>query len=378
MVEVSVVIPTRNEASTIGTCIKKVKTVFEQYKIDGEIIVADNSEDDTPKIADSLGAKVVVPDKKGYGYAYLYAFKQSKGKYIVMGDGDNTYDFLEMPRLLEPLMSGEADMVIGSRFKGEIKRGAMPWHHRYIGNPILTAFLNLFYKANISDAHCGFRAIKKDALEMMNLRSHGMEFATEMIMEAMRRKLKVKEAPVTYYLRGSGESKLNSLSDGWRHLKLMLIYAPTYLYLLPGFFFSLFGLALMLLSYFSVYIGYTPGLHSMILGSLLVVVGYQAIFLGFFTKIYGVHAGLFDPSRITRFISKYVSLERGVIFGIAIFLAGFVYAINLLARWLGSGFALLPLKGEDMIAFTLITVGLQTVFNSFFLSMIIDRWETPR
>jgi len=297
LVEVSVIIPTRNEAGTIGKCIEKIKTVFERYKIDGEIIVADNSDDNTAEIARSLGANVVVPDRRGYGYAYLYGLKYARGRYIVMGDGDNTYDFLEMPRLLQPLISGEADMVIGSRFKGEIKKGAMPWLHRYIGNPLLTALLNLFFKAGISDAHCGFRAIKRDALDRMNLKSHGMEFASEMVIEAIRRGLKIKEVPVTYYPRESGESKLASFSDGWRHLKLMLIYAPTYLYLLPGLLFSIFGVLLMLLSYFRVNIGFTPGLHSMVLGSLMTILGYQVIFMGIFAKIYGAHADLLEPDR---------------------------------------------------------------------------------
>jgi len=373
LVEVSVVIPSLNEAGTIGVCIEKVKTVFRQYGVDGEIIVADNSDDDTPRIARSLGAKVVTPDRRGYGYAYLYGFKHAKGKYIVIGDADNTYDFLEMPRLLEPLMKGEADIVIGSRFRGEIKNGAMPWLHRYVGNPVLTGFLNLFFKAGVSDAHCGLRAIRRDALEKMSLRSHGMEFASEMIVEAVRRKLRIMEVPVTYYRRESSGSKLNSFSDGWRHLKFMLIYAPTYLYLFPGLIFCVFGALIMLLSFFRVYIGYVPGFHSMIVGSLLVIVGYQVMFLGLFAKIYGVHVDLFDADRVAEFILKHASLEKGAIIGVTIFLVGFVYSAYLVARWVGSGFAVLPLNEEDMIGFTLLILGLQTFFNSFFLSMLSNR-----
>lgn len=375
MVEVSVIIPSLNEAGTIGVCIEKVKAVFRQYGIDGEIIVADNSDDDTPRIARSSGAKVVTPDRRGYGYAYLYGFKHAKGKYLVIGDADNTYDFLEMPRLLEPLMKGEADMVIGSRFRGEIKKGAMPWLHRYVGNPVLTGFLNLFFKAGVSDAHCGLRSIRKDALEKMSLRSYGMEFASEVITEAVRRKLRIKEVPVTYYPRGSSSSKLNSFSDGWRHLKFMLVYAPTYLYLLPGLVFCLFGALMMLLSYFRVNIGYIPGFHSMIVGSLLVIVGYQVMFLGLFSKIYGVHVDLFDADRVTELILKHASLEKGAIIGVTIFLAGFVYSAYLVAKWVSSGFAVLPLKEEDIIAFTLLILGLQTFFNSFFLSMLSNQQE---
>lgn len=370
MVEVSVIIPSLNEADTIGTCIQKVKNVFSQQGIDGEIIVADNSDDDTPQIARFFGAKVVTPDRRGYGYAYSYGFKHAEGKYVVIGDGDDTYDFLEMPRLLEPLMKDEADIVFGSRFKGEIKRGAMPWLHRYVGNPALTGVLNWYFRASISDAHCGFRAIRKDALKKMRLKSQGMEFASEMIVEAVRRKLRIKEVPVTYYPRENGRSKLNSFSDGWRHLKFMLIYAPTYLYLLPGLIFSVFGALMMLLSYFSVNIGYTPGFHSMIVGSLLAITGYQVIYLGFFAKAYGVRADLFDIDRTTRFVFKHTSLERGAILGLAVFLAGSAYALYFVARWVSSGYTVLPLKGEDIVAFTLLTIGLQAFFNSFLLSML--------
>lgn len=227
--EVSVILPSLNEEKSIGTCIRKIKKVFKEHGINGEIIVSDNSTDKTPDIARSLGAKVVTPDKKGYGYAYLYAFKYASGKYIVIGDADNTYDFLEIPKLLEPLQKGEADIVIGSRFKGEIKKGAMPWLHRYIGNPLLTYFLNMLFKAGVSDAHSGFRAFTKNALKKMKLRCYGMEFASEMIIEAVRRGLKIKEVPITYYPR-EGKSKLCSFRDGWRHLKFMLMQSPKHLY----------------------------------------------------------------------------------------------------------------------------------------------------
>ena len=372
MVEVTVILPTRNEAETIGSCIQKIKSVFEKYGIEGEIIVSDNSDDETPQIARSLGAIVVTPDKLGYGYAYIYAFNYARGKYIVIGDADDTYDFREMPKLLKPLMNGEADLVIGSRLKGEIKKGAMPWLHRYIGNPILTSFLNRFYKVKVSDAHSGFRAIAKEALEKMNLRSHGMEFASEMIIEAKRLGLRIKEVPITYYPRKSGSSKLRSFADGWRHLRFMLIYTPTYLYFIPGSILGLFGIAMILFAYLQIYVGYSPGFHSMILGSLSVLVGYQILFLGLFAKLYGVSSGIFNPDRITHFIMKKLSLEKGVIIGLGVFLTGFLYALYLVISWIGSGFKVLPLRGESIIAFTLIIIGIQTIFNSFFLSMMMS------
>jgi glycosyltransferase involved in cell wall biosynthesis len=372
MLKVSVVIPTLNEEDSIGICIDKIKKVFEEYEISGEIIVADNSLDRTPEIARSKGAKVVTPDERGYGSAYLYAFKHAKGEDIVIADGDNTYDFREIPELLEPLKKGEADMVIGSRFKGEIKKGAMPWLHRHIGNPVLTGFLNLFFNAKISDAHSGFRAFKKEALDRMNLKSNGMEFASEMIMEAVRQKLRIKEVPITYYPRG-GASKLSSFSDGWRHLKFMLLYSPLYLYFIPGLVLFLFGSVLILVSYFNVHVGYSPGIHSMILGSLAVIVGYQIIFLGLFSGVYGKKNNLFDPGRLTNFVSVHVSLERGATIGFIMFLIGLAYSLHLLVNWIHSGYRVLPMGGQDMIGFTFLVVGLQTIFFSFFLSLIGER-----
>jgi len=372
LVEVSVILPTKNESKTIGTCIKKIKSVFEKYGIDGEIIVSDNSEDETPQIAKALGVKVVTPDRMGYGYAYRYAFRYARGKYIVMGDADDTYDFMEMPKLLEPLMKGEADLVIGSRFKGEIRKGAMPWLHRYIGNPLLTWFLNFFYKAGVSDAHSGFRAIRKDALDKMNLRSSGMEFASEMIIEATKLGLRIKEVPITYHPRKSGGSKLRSFSDGWRHLKFMMIHTPTHLYFIPGSILTLLGLALMSFTYLRIYIGYSPGFNSMLLGCLFILLGYQIFFLGLFAKLYGVSLKIFNPDKVVNFILEKLSLEKGVTAGLVVFLIGFLYALYLIASWINSGFRTLPLRGESIIAFTLITVGIQTIFNSFFLSMLTE------
>lgn len=248
--EVSVVIPSLNEAETIGECILKVKEAFKRGGFKGEVIVADNSEDETPRIAKSLGAKVVTPDKRGYGYAYHFGIKHAVGKYLVMGDADGTYDFLEMPKLLKPLMKGQADLVIGSRFRGEIKKDAMPWLHRHIGNPALTAILNLFFKTGVSDAHSGFRAVRKSALEKLDLKSRGMEYASEMVLKASWKGLKIKDVPITYHPRKGGKPKLSSFSDGWRHLKLMLIYAPARLYVPPGLALYFLGLLVKALSYF--------------------------------------------------------------------------------------------------------------------------------
>ena len=373
-VEVSVIIPSLNEERTIGVCIEKVKKVFDDHNIKGEIIVSDNSTDRTPEIARALGAKVVTPDKRGYGYAYLYAFKHARGKYIVIGDADNTYDFLEIPKLLEPLRKGEADFVIGSRFKGKILPGAMPWLHKYIGNPLLTWFLNFFFKAGVSDAHSGFRAFTREALQKLKLRCHGMEFASEMIIEAVRRELRIKEVPIIYYPR-EGESKLSSFSDGWRHLKFMLLYSPKHLFVYPGMILFLFGFVLVLLisAGLSKFGNISLGVHSMIASSLIAISGYQLLLLGLAGIVYAHKADITSENGIVNALLNKLTLEKGATIGFAIFLIGFVYAAYLVWNWISSGFGNLPLLKQDILAFTLLVVGLQTIFHSFFLSLLSER-----
>lgn len=357
LVDVSVVIPSLNEVETIGTCIEKIKTVFSKYELEGEIIVSDNSVDDTPEIARSLGAVVVTPDRRGYGYAYLYGFKHAKGEYLVMGDADDTYDFMEMPALLEPLKKGEADFVIGTRLNERIEPGAMPWHHRWIGNPLLTGFLNQSFKTGISDAHCGFRAIKRDALEKMSLRSQGMEFASEMIIEAARVGLRIREVPVTYYRRKGGNSKLSSFSDGWRHLRFMLLYAPTYLFDYPGILLLSLGVFLMASALLSLNIGFAPRTNSMIAGSLLTLIGYQVFFFGAFTKM--IQGGS---------LPKSFTLERGATAAILIFALGFAWTVKLVSEFIGSRVS--PPVEQSIVGFSLMILGLQTFFSSFMLSII--------
>ena len=373
-IEVSVIIPSLNEEKTIGECIEKVKRVFDERNIKGEIIVADNSTDRTPEIARFLGAKIVTPDKRGYGYAYLYAFKHARGKYIVIGDADNTYDFLEIPKLLEPLRKGEADFVMGSRFKGKILPGAMPWLHKYIGNPLLTWFLNFFFKAGVSDAHSGFRAITKEALQKLKLRCHGMEFASEMIIEAVRRGLRIKEVPIIYHPR-DGESKLSSFSDGWRHLKFMLLYSPKHLFVYPGMVLFLFGFVLVLLisAGLSKFGNVSLGVHSMITSSLIAISGYQLLLLGLAGMVYAHKADIAPENEVVDTLLDRLTLEKGAGVGLTIFLIGFAYAAYLVWNWISSGFGSLPLLKQDILAFTLLVIGLQTVFHSFFLSLLSER-----
>ena len=278
---VSLVIPTLNEAKTIGECIQQANAAFKEMGLEGEIIVVDSSSDDTPVIAKALGATVVVPEKLGYGNAYLYGFKHATGKYIVLMDGDLTYDPREIDKLISCLQSGCVDMVLGTRLKGVIKPGAMPALHRYIGNPFLTWVLNKLFSTGVSDAHCGLRAITRDALDRLSLKAGGMEFASEMVIEAANKNLRIAEVPITYYPR-LGKSKLSSFSDGWRHLRFMMLYRPVPFLMIPGVVALIIGLALAT----AVSLNEQNRMHSLILGSLLLVIGYQMLLAGLYFAAY--------------------------------------------------------------------------------------------
>ena len=367
----SVVMPTLNEEAGIAECIERVKNALRELGIPGEVIVSDSSTDRTPAIADEMGAVVVEPDKPGYGYAYRYAFRYARGEYVAIGDADCTYDFEELPKLFDLVANGDADMAMGSRLEGEIKDGAMPPLHQYVGNPLLTKFLNVFYDAGVSDAHSGMRVLSQDALDELNLRTTGMEFASEMIMEAGARDLVIEEVPITYHER-EGEATLDSFEDGWRHVKFMLQNAPGYLFSVPGFTMGSLGLVLMSAAYFDIgAAGFTPGAHSLIAGSLLTLVGYQVASLGVFATVAG------DPIRapednVTTWISENLRLEQGATAGTAVFGVGTLYAVGLLGQWLSSGLSSLPFVMDAVIALTTIVLGVQIVFGSFFLSSIAD------
>lgn len=369
--DVSVVLPCRNEEETIGACIEKIKRVFADEGINGEIIVSDSSTDKSPQIAESLGARVIRHGREGYGVACLEGFKHAKGKYVVVGDADDTYDFREMPKFLKPLREG-CDLVVGTRIKGRIMPGAMPWLHRYVGNPLLSWLLNLFFHTNVSDAHCGMRSFTREALEGMNLKTAGMEFASEMIIMAAKRKLRMTEVPITYYPR-RGKSKLNSFSDGWDHLRLMLLYSPDHLFLLPGFLLFTAGLFLMilLLKGPARILGLNWYIHPMVLGSLLTILGYQIILLGLYAKTYAVATGFEEYDRLAYFFRKNITVEKGSIIGLVLFTAGFAINAKILYTWIATGFGELSEMKSAIFAMTLTVVGVQTIFHSFFLSMLM-------
>ena len=369
MSEVSVVIPSLNEEKTIGRCIERIKKAFNENYVDSEIIVTDNSTDKTPIIAEELGAKVITPDKKGYGSAYLYGFKHASGKYIVIGDADNTYDFFEIPKLLEPLKNGVADFVVGSRFKGEIKKGAMSWLHRYIGNPGLTSVLNFLFKTKYSDTHSGMRAISRDALDKLELKTSGMEFASEMMIEAARKNLRIKEVPITYYPRSS-PSKLHSFNDGWRHLRFMMLYKPIPFLFVPGVLVFLLGLLLSLTILLRGSVE-TSHMHSLILGSILTIIGFQTIATGIYMKAYAAVQGLCEREGFIKKLLDYHSLEKEMIIGAAMLLLGLALGLKVVFMWINAGFGSLSEIGSAVMAMLLAAIGIQTIFMAIFLSVLL-------
>lgn len=365
----SVVLPTMNEEAGIGTCIDWIKEAIEALQVPAEIIVSDSSTDRTPAIARERGAIVVEPDEPGYGYAYRYAFAEARGEYIAMGDADTTYDFRELPRLLEHLATTDADIVMGSRLNGEIEDGAMPPLHQYIGNPLLTGFLNFFYDAAVSDAHSGFRVFEREALETMDLETTGMEFASEMVMEAGAQDLTIKELPIVYHDR-QGEETLQSFRDGWRHVRFMLVNTPGHLFVAPGALLVGLGLVILAVATTGTAIGdVTLGINSTIAGGLLTVLGYQV-------GLFGVLAVVADEpingrsSRWSQFVRSQLTLERGASGGAVLFGAGALYAGTMAAEWVLSGFAAMPFTIGALAAFVAIVLGLQTVFAAFFLSVV--------
>lgn len=370
-IEVSVVMPCLNEAETIGICIKKAKDALKTHGIRGEVVVADNgSTDNSVAIAENLGARVVHQPLRGYGAAYLAGITAARGKYLVIADSDNTYDFTEIERFLQPLREG-AELVMGSRFLGDIRPGAMPKLHRYLGNPVLTGILNLLFRAGVSDAHCGMRAFTREAHQQMELRTTGMEFASEMVIRATECQLKIVEIPITYYPR-RGESKLNSFRDGWRHLRFMLMLSPTYLFLIPGillFLVGLIGTAAILPGLLQIE-SQAYDIHLMVLTCLLCLLGYQILLLGISAKTLTRIRGFSDSNPLTQFIHRNFSIEKGLLLGLLIFVAGFMIDGWIAFEWVKSGFGTLQKVRPVLFALLLMGLGAQTVFSVFFLGML--------
>jgi glycosyltransferase involved in cell wall biosynthesis len=364
----SVVVPCLNEAEHIERCVMAALKTIAQSGIRGEVIVADNGSDDgSAELAEIAGARVVHEPRRGYGSAYMAGFAAARGAYVVMADADLTYDFDEIPRFVAELDAG-ADMIIGDRMQN-IHPGAMPWLHRYIGNPFLSRFLNLLFHTGVRDAHCGMRAFRRDRLELLELRTTGMEFASEMVVRAAQERLDIRQLPIAYLPR-SGESKLSSFHDGWRHLRFLLLHSPNHLFILPGALMSLLGglISLMVLAHLNV-LERQWDLHALIGGSLLLIVGAQIVSLGLCAQAYATYfMGRHDPW-FDRMRERW-QLEHGLMLGGAAALLGLAIVAVIVIDWISKGLGSLSEERLAFFAATLLVLGIQIIFSSFLLSIL--------
>ena len=378
-VAISVVMPCLNEEESIGPCVDKALEGIRRTGLPGEVVVCDNgSTDRSAEIAAGHGARVVRQPERGYGNAYLKGFESAWGKYLVMGDADDTYDFTQLDRFIVLLSQGY-DYVLGSRFRGEIRTGAMPWLHRYVGNPVLTWVLNRLFGLNASDAHSGMRAFTREAYERMHLQTTGMEFASEIVINAAKSRLKAAEVPITYYPR-VGESKLDSVRDAWRHLRFMLLHSPDHLFVLPGLVLLLLGLAgLAWLLPGPQFIG--PRLfdiHVMVLAALLAILGAQTVLTGLSAKAYAFTHHFVPSDNLIETFYRHFSLERGLLVGLLLGGLGFNFNLQVLVTWLVNSLGELHAVRPALFGSTLMVLGTQVAFSSCLLAILDIKEEARR
>ncbi|MFL5981170.1 MAG: glycosyltransferase family 2 protein [Gaiellaceae bacterium] len=364
---VSVVIPCLNEAETIAECVQQARSVLDESGLDGEVIVVDNgSTDGSGDLARGAGANVVEEPRRGYGSAYLAGLDSARGEYIVMVDADLTYDFREIPHFVATLDDG-AQLVVGNRMEN-ITPGAMPLLSR-LGNPLLSGFLNVLHRTSVRDVHCGMRALRRDVIPVLNLRTVGMEFASEMIIRATRERLDVREIPIALHPR-VGTSKLSPFRDGWRHLRVILVYNPTFLFLIPGVAMVLAGSLITLLVFLQVPVfGRNLYIHSEIFGCLLVLIGVQAIGTGLAARTFGVYF-ISDRDELLQRLRGRLRLEHGLLIAAVFVLAGIVLFALVIASWVSHGFGTLREERLAILAATVVAVGAQVFFTSFLISII--------
>jgi glycosyltransferase involved in cell wall biosynthesis len=367
-VEVSIVMPCLNEAETIGTCITKAQWYISEHNLAGEVIIADNgSTDGSQEIARKMGARVVPVKEKGYGSALIGGIRAARGQYIIMGDADDSYDFTSLTPFIEKLRAGY-DLVMGNRFKGGIEPGAMPLHHRYLGNPVLTGIGKLLFSSPCGDFHCGLRGFRKDAIAQLDLRTTGMEFASEMVVKATLNRMRITEVPTT--LSPDGRSRpphLRSWRDGWRHLRFLLLYSPRWLFFYPGIFLILLGLVA------TFWLLPSTKVHTLLYASTAIVIGFQIVTFALFTKVFAISEGLLPEDRRLKRVFKYFNLETGLIAGSILLLLGFATSVYAFEIWEQSLFG--PLDPARMMrlvipSVTCLGLGFQVIFSSFFLSVL--------
>jgi glycosyltransferase involved in cell wall biosynthesis len=375
-VVVSVVMPCLNESLTLGTCIKKAQATIDRLGVRGEIIVADNgSSDGSQSLAESLGARVVPIKTRGYGSALRGGIAAARGKYVIMGDSDDSYDFTQLEDFLSKLDEGY-ELVMGNRFMGEIKPGAMPFLHRFVGNPVLSWIGRLFFGCPVGDFQCGLRAFRKDAIDGLELQTTGMEFSTEMVVKATLFNLQIAEIPTVLSPDGRDRPPhLRTWRDGWRYLRFLLLYSPRWLFLYPGIVLFVFGaiLSLLLLPGPLAVGSVTLDYHTLLFGAMAILIGFESINFAVFTKLFGVTERLLPEDPDLNNLFRYVTLETGLVLGTLLILAGagtWIFGLN---YWRSHHFG--PLDPDKTLrivipGFVSLTLGVQIVLSSFFLSVL--------
>jgi glycosyltransferase involved in cell wall biosynthesis len=374
--ELTILMPCLNEGETLAVCIAKARSYLERSGVAGEVLIADNgSTDGSQAIAEAAGARVVHEQRKGYGAALRAGIADARGRYIVMGDADDSYDFTALDPFIAALRGG-ADLVMGNRFKGGIAPNAMPPLHRYLGNPVLSAIGRLFFRSPIGDFHCGLRGFRAEAIRGLGLATDGMEFASEMVVRATVDGLRIAEVPAT--LSPDGRSRpphLRSFRDGWRHLRFLLQLSPRWLFLYPGAALMLAGLASMLwlLPGPRMLFGFGLGVNTLIYSSAAIVCGFQAMTFAIFAKVFAINARLLPPDERMRRFTSLLNVEVGMAAGVLMLLAGLAGSAYSLGLWRLAAFgALNPEVSLRVVApsATAMIVGLQLVFSSFFLGVL--------
>jgi glycosyltransferase involved in cell wall biosynthesis len=374
---VTVVIPCLNEEAAVGATVDQAWEGIAAAGRPGEVIVVDNgSTDRSAEIAGEHGAIVVREERPGYGSAYLAGLAQARGEFIVMGDADETYPLRDLAPFVDRLAGGD-DLVMGSRFEGTIHGEAMPWLNRHVGNPVLTGLLNVLFGVTVSDAHCGMRAVRRDALTTLDLHSTGMEFASEMVFKGFRRGLTVSEIPIDYYPR-VGESKLNRFGDAWRHVKFMLLYSPSWLYFVPGGVLLFLGLAgaIALAAGPVTIFGRPWQIHTMFACIAAILLGTQILELGVFARAFAAsHLG--ETDRLVEWARGRITLEHGLAFGGIVLLIGLGTLVTIFVGWALGGFGALSHEYATALGFTLLAVGTQVMLGSFFVSLLTMQTTQP-
>ena len=374
--ELSIVMPCLDEAETLRGCIQNAQAFLEEQQVEGEVVIADNgSRDGSPEIARRAGARVVHVREPGYGNALQGGIEAARGRFVIMGDADDSYDFTSLDAFLERLRAGD-ELVMGNRFAGGVEPGAMPWLHRYLGNPILSALGRIFFAAPVSDFHCGLRGFSNDAYQRMALRAGGMEFASEMVVKATLLGMRISEVPTT--LRRDGRSRaphLRTWRDGWRHLRFMLLFSPRWLFLVPGLLLLALGsgVSLLLLGGGAEIAGITFDIHTLLVAGLACLLGYQLVVFAVFSKVFAITEGFQPMPPVLGRVFERVTLETGLVVGLLLALAGMATIGAALWEWRSVDFGGLDprVTMRQVIPGTeLVVLGFQTVFSSFFLSLL--------